>query len=155
MTAVRMWASCPRCAWLWEATVSEGTTAEVVCGCGTEFVVPQQHSGARTVISAGDKIRSRITAGDAAVAALAEIKELHKPIQVCRGCSSSECDGWCEWGDDYGGELLTVCAECCINGADRYRRLNDVCFDEHEHGSEHNQVAACPTMAIIARAGLC
>lgn len=136
MTAVLVWASCPRCALRWEATVVEGETARETCSCGTELVVSQQHSGAR------------------AVAALAEIRKLHEPIEVCRGCSSSECDGGCESGDDCGGELLTVCAQCCIDGADHYRRLNDMCLDLHEHEAKHDQIAPCPTMVIIARAEL-
>lgn len=85
--------------------------------------------------------------------AIAQIKKLHSAVNVCRGCCCVHCPGDCDWSDEYGGELLTVCSVCCIdNGCSRQ---NYECLDNHSHGSEHEApTAPCSTMEIIARYSL-
>lgn len=77
-----------------------------------------------------------------------QLRQLHAPVAVCRGCCSLECPGNCDWADDYDGELLTVCSHCCI---DSYvRKQNDPCLDDHEHGVEHGpHRPICATRKIL------
>ena len=93
----------------------------------------------------GGGVRPRSRALSEAVARLCA---LHTPIAVCRGCCSPHCRGTCCWSDEYGGELLTVCAHCCIDpeaGKQSYH-----CLDYHEHGAEHGpQTAICETRKIL------
>ena len=109
--------------------------------------------GARGIIAAADHIEARIVEAEKLRAALEEIKRLHAPSVACRGCCSTQCPGDCDWSDAYNGELLTVCGHCCIDIGEH--RQNDECLTDHEHGVEYgDQVAACSTAEIIARAGL-
>ncbi len=76
------------------------------------------------------------------------IRRLHTPATVCRGCCSLTCSGECDWADEYGSELLAVCAHCCID--DYEGKQNFVCLDDHQHGSEHGpDQAICPTIAVM------
>ena len=36
------------------------------------------------------------------------LRRLHSPAVVCRGCCSANCGGDCKFGDEYGGQLMTV-----------------------------------------------
>lgn len=78
---------------------------------------------------------------------LDELRQLHTPTTVCRGCCSLQCRGTCDWADEYDGELLTVCSHCCI---DSYvEKQNYSCLDDHNHGAEHG-----PGRAICATSGI-
>lgn len=79
---------------------------------------------------------------------LERIRQLHAPVLVCRGCCSVTCAGDCEWGDEYGGELLTVCRHCCIDPF--YGKQNEPCLDDHLHGGEHGDArSVCATNALL------
>ena len=79
---------------------------------------------------------------------LERIRQLHTPTEVCRGCCSTACVGDCEWADDYGGELLTVCRHRCIDPF--YDKQNEPCLDDHLHGAEHGDARAiCATNALM------
>ena len=79
---------------------------------------------------------------------LERIRQLHAPTVVCRGCCSTSCAGQCEYADEYGGELLTVCSHCCID--DYVQKQNEPCLDEHDHGAEHGSARQiCATNAIL------
>lgn len=78
---------------------------------------------------------------------LAQIRQLHAPTAVCRGCCSPLCAGDCHWADEYDGELLTVCACCCIDPDENAQ--TDTCIHDHNHGAEHAPSPICATAAIL------
>lgn len=75
------------------------------------------------------------------------LRRLHSPTVVCRGCCSADCGGDCEYGDDYGGELMTVCSHCCFDVVEG--KQNWVCLDDHDHGAESGPSAICATSAVL------
>lgn len=81
------------------------------------------------------------------VAVVEQLRALHTAVLVCRGCCSISCSGGCDWGDEYDGELMTVCAHCCIDSYEG--KQNWVCLDDHHHGVEYGPPAICSTTAIL------
>ncbi len=79
--------------------------------------------------------------------AVDQLRALHTPVVVCRGCCSLHCQGTCHWADEYGGELMTVCRHCCIDHFEA--KQNDTCLDGHHHGQERGPRAICATIAIL------
>lgn len=75
------------------------------------------------------------------------IRRLHSPTVVRRGCCSADCGGDCEYGDDYGNELMTVCSHCCFDTFEE--RQSYLCLDAHDHGAESGSSAICATAAIL------
>ena len=78
---------------------------------------------------------------------IAQIRQLHSPAVVCRGCCSLLCCGDCDWADEYGGELLTVCAHCCIDSDER--KQSYPCLDYHDHGAEPGPQPTCAPAGIL------
>jgi hypothetical protein len=84
------------------------------------------------------------------IAAIDQLRQLHAPIEVCRGCCSRECPGNCDWSDAYDGELLTICAHCCLDGYPHEGKQNYTCLDDHHHGVEEGAARqVCATTAIL------
>lgn len=79
--------------------------------------------------------------------AVDQIRRLHAPTVVCRGCCSPQCAGVCQWAEEYGHEMLTVCTACCLDPADG--KQTDACIHDHDHGAEHEPTPICPTNAIL------
>lgn len=84
------------------------------------------------------------------LAVVDQIRRLHAPTVVCRGCCSPDCAGVCQWAEDYDHEMLTVCTACCLDPADG--KQTDACIHDHEHGAEYSPAAICPTNAILDQA---
>ena len=98
---------------------------------------------ARGLIAAADKIEARIVEAEKLRAALEEIKRLHAP----RSAMCDECyGGGCRDCEDAGG--WQICSLCCL---DEEGDVLDNCIACHQHT---NDIPACSTAEIIARAGL-
>lgn len=76
-----------------------------------------------------------------------QLRRLHAPTVVCRGCCSPHCAGSCQWAEEYDQEMLTVCTACCLDNIDG--KQTDGCIHDHEHGAEYGPGPICPTNAIL------
>ncbi len=102
-----------------------------------------------TPIKLGDYARTRTGSKLRSVLNTVEqLRKLHTPIAVCRGCCSALCCGDCDWADEYDGELLTICSHCCLDSYEN--KQNYTCLDFHEHGAEYGpQKSICATGEIL------